>query len=230
MLQQTQVARVTPYYDAFLKRFPTVRALAEAPLSDVLKAWQGLGYNRRAKMLHEAAKAIVNEYGGTFPRVYEKLLALPGIGPYTVSALRAFAWNQPAYLLETNIRSALIHKFFPGKRKVRDAELAPLLKALLPREKSRDWNLALMDYGAYLKRSGIRLNARSAHHTKQKPFKGSNREIRGAILKVLSEKPRTRRALAALPFEGARIQAQLKALVGEGLVGLKNNRVFLPEN
>src|SRR3989344_8269276 len=109
MLQQTQVARVIGKYKAFLIRFPNARRLAEAPLSDVLKAWSGLGYNRRTKYLKAAAEVIVRGYGGRGPKASIVLRTIPGIGPYTASAVRVFAFNEPDVLIETNIRAAFIH-------------------------------------------------------------------------------------------------------------------------
>ena len=148
MLQQTQVPRVTEKYKEFLKKFPTVRALAKAPLSDVLKVWSGLGYNRRAKYLHDAAKQIV-EVGNI-----KKALAhpLPGVGPYTRAAVLVFAFNEPDVLIETNIRGAYIHHFFPMRRSVSDTEISTLLSKVGAGEDPREWHWALMDYGAYLKR------------------------------------------------------------------------------
>ncbi len=112
MLQQTQVPRVIEKYEEFLKKFPYVRTLAKAPLAEVLKVWSGLGYNRRGKYLHDAAKEIVGKYGGRVPRDAAALRALPGIGDYTASAMRVFAFNEPDVLIETNIRAAFIHNFF----------------------------------------------------------------------------------------------------------------------
>src|SRR3989338_7324816 len=107
MLQQTQVPRVIEKYKEFLKKFPTVRALAKASLSDVLKVWSGLGYNRRGKYLHDAAKEIV-----AVGNIREALASsLPGVGPYTRAAVRVFAFNEPDILIETNIRAAYIHHF-----------------------------------------------------------------------------------------------------------------------
>lgn len=121
MLQQTQVERVTPYYKTFLKQFLTVRSLSRAPLSSVLRAWQGLGYNRRAKMLHEAAKEIAKR--GSFPKKVTELERLPGIGPYTARAICAFAYNQNVVFVETNIRTALIHHFFRAKTSIRNGSI-----------------------------------------------------------------------------------------------------------
>ena len=203
MLQQTQAARVIPFYRKFIRKFPTARILAAAPLPRVLKAWQGLGYNRRAKYLHEAAKKF-----GKLP-----LADLPGIGPYTARAVEAFAYNKDVVFVETNIRTAVIHHFFPKKKKIPDMKIEEILAKALPKRKSREWYSALMDYGAHLKRSGVRLNTRSRHYTKQSSFKGSMRETRGAILRAyLARLPlgplrrrfpdRYARALAALKQEG----------------------------
>ena len=227
MLQQTQVERVMPFYAEFTKHWPSVRALAVAPLAEVLKSWQGLGYNRRAKMLHATAKEIVTNHAGKFPSSAEELEKLPGIGSYTANAVAAFAFNQDAVLIETNIRTAILHEFFPKKKQVSDAQITKILGKLLPKGRSREWNLALMDYGAYLKRSGIKLNAKSKHYTKQSQFAGSNREARGAILKELAKGPLTEPRLAGLLGDDRRTQlaAALAALRTEGLVQ-KNGRVF----
>jgi len=144
MLQQTQVDRVVPYFEKWIRRFPTVQSLAKAPLSDVLKEWSGLGYNRRAKLLRECAIAIVEKYSGKVPKDFAALVALPAIGPYTAGAIRAFAFDEPDIFIETNIRTALIHHFFPLssiKEKARsqnatgsripDTQLIPLLTSLL---------------------------------------------------------------------------------------------------
>lgn len=208
MLQQTQVDRVIPYYRAFLKRFPTVRSLAMAPLGDVLRLWQGLGYNRRAKMLHEAAKVIVVR-GGRFPQTHEGLVALPGVGPYTAAAVRAFAFNEFDACIETNIRAALIHHFFPRSRSVPDTKLLALLARMRPRD-ARTWYWALMDYGAHLKKTIPNPSRRSRHHIRQSAFEGSVRQLRGTILRsLLRGEP--------LPRD-ARRAAILAALAREGLV------------
>ena len=185
MLQQTQVARVIPKYRAFLREFPTVHSLARAPLARVLALWSGLGYNRRAKSLHDAAKAIVEKHGGKVPRSYRELIALPGVGEYTAKAVRIFAWNEPEVLVETNIRTAFLHHFYQGRSLVKDGDILAVAADAAMEQSPREWHWALMDYGAYLKASGVRLNARSAHYTKQSKFEGSLRQIRGAILRAL---------------------------------------------
>lgn len=185
MLQQTQVERVKPFYRAFLARFPTVRVLAHAPLADVLSIWQGLGYNRRAKFLHDAAKAIVARHSGRVPRDAAALEALPGIGAYTAGAVRVFAWNEPSPVIETNIRNVFTHEFFPRRKSVRDRDLLPLIKAALDQKNPRRWYAALMDYGAALKKTERHLNMKNAHYVRQKPFKNSPREVRGKVLALL---------------------------------------------
>lgn len=220
MLQQTQVERVIPFYKNFLKQFPNVRALAEAPLAEVLIAWQGLGYNRRAKMLHQAAKEVVEKHKGTFPRRREGLEQLPGIGPYTAGAVAAFAYNHDGIFIETNIRTAVTHHFFVGKKKVSDAAILKILAEVHPRGRSREWYSALMDYGAHLKKSGVKINNRSRHYTKQSTFSGSTREARGAIIRALATGQAPRRRLAGLlgSERSEQLVAGLDALQREGLV------------
>lgn len=181
MLQQTQVERVIGFYKKFLKEFPTARKLAEAPLSEVLVGWQGLGYNRRGKFLHQAAKIITKDgFGGK----------LPGVGPYTAAAIDAFAHNRLTVFIETNIRTVFIHFCFKDKKEIADAEILPLVEKALKAAvrqgtEPRDFYAALMDYGAYLKKSGVKLNARSKHYVKQSVFEGSKRQKRAAQLRQL---------------------------------------------
>ncbi len=218
MLQQTQTARVVEKYREFITRFPSLTSLAEAPLANVLRAWQGLGYNRRAKALHEAAKVVVREHRGRIPRSREQLLSLPGIGPYTATSIRAFAFNEPDLALETNIRTVLLHHFFSGRDRVGDDELLACAAIVFDLHHPREWYTALMDYGAHLKRQGIRLNDRSPHYTKQAAFKGSAREVRGAILAQLAATARTERQLRTLPFAHTRIFEALESLACDGLI------------
>lgn len=229
MLQQTQVERVVPFYKNFLKQFPTAKALAEAPLAEALRAWQGLGYNRRAKMLHHAAKEIVKTHKGRFPKSRTELEQLSGIGPYTAGAVAAFAYNQDVIFIETNIRTALTHHFFPKKKKVSDKEIIKILEQVFPVGKSREWYSALMDYGAHLKKQGVKLNAKSKHYTKQSAFKGSLREARGAILRALAAGPTARAKLIKLLGEDRQEQVQkaLEALLAERLVVRRTNQYRL---
>lgn len=220
MLQQTQVDRVIPYYKRFLKRFPTAGALAEAPLREVLKEWSGLGYNRRAKFLHLAAQAIVKHHGGKMPREYAALRALRGVGEYTAKAVRTFAFDESESLLETNIRTALIHEFFPRGRKVRDEKLTEILGACQRHiESPRIWYWALMDYGAFIKKEHGNASRQSRVYAKQKPFVGSLREVRGAILRMLATRGRISEKLLLKEnrFDSARIALALSALAYEGM-------------
>ena len=185
MLQQTQAERVVPKYLAFLERFPTIEALADASQSEVLQRWQGLGYNRRALNLLKLAKLVRDEHDGALPLAEAALVKLPGIGPYTAAAIAAFAGNQPSVVIETNIRAVYIHEFCGDREGVPDSELIPLIAQTVDAEDPRGWYSALMDYGAMLKKSGINPSRRSKHYTRQGPFKGSNRQIRGAVLRAL---------------------------------------------
>lgn len=230
MLQQTQVERVRPYYAAWLKRFPTIKALAQAPLGDVLRAWQGLGYNRRAKMLHEAAKVVVQEYGGKLPTDPDLLVLLPGIGPYTARAVAAFATNADVVFIETNLRTVVLHHFFPKQAKVADAEILSILEAAYPKGRSREWYAALMDYGAHLKRSGVKLNTKSTQYAKQTAFNGSARQARGAILKELAKAGTTKARLIGLLGDARKeqMEAQLVKLQAEGFVQKTRSDYRLP--
>jgi A/G-specific adenine glycosylase len=214
MLQQTQVPRVLEKYKSFLKKFPTVRALGKAPLSRVLKEWNGLGYNRRGKYLHDAAKEIVRKHKGVVPKDVVALRALPGMGPYTASAVRVFAFNLPDILIETNIRSVYIHHFFNDKKSVRDIDLIPIATKACDGQDARKWHWALMDYGSHLKKSGVRNNAKSAHYVKQSKFKGSLREVRGAILRALHEGAHVQ----GLKFPKKKIESALASLARDGLI------------
>ncbi|MEK7208120.1 MAG: A/G-specific adenine glycosylase [Patescibacteria group bacterium] len=132
MLQQTQVERVIPKYLAWMKKFPTIEALARAPLKEALLGWQGLGYNRRALNLKRAAEIIVSEHDGEIPRDLKKLDTLSGVGPYTAAAVMAFAWNEPVAFVETNIRTVFLHHFFPRRKEVRDGEILRMVEQTLP--------------------------------------------------------------------------------------------------
>ena len=227
MLQQTQVPRVIEKYREFLVRFPNVRTLAGASLGEVMAAWQGLGYNRRALLLKRMAEEVAARFGGEIPRDEASLRSLPGIGAYTASAVCAFAFNMPAILIETNIRSVFIHHFFPDRAGVRDDELLPLIGDALDRENPRRWYSALMDYGAHLKSLIDNPSRKSAHHVRQSRFEGSDRQIRGGILKRLVETgTRSAPALAGdLRAERSRVLAMLAKLEREGIV-VKTRRSY----
>jgi len=219
MLQQTQVHRVIGKYGEFLERFPNVRALARAELSDVLKMWSGLGYNRRAKYLKDAARHIVDENGGRVPKAVILLQKLPGVGPYTASAVRVFAFNLPDILIETNVRAVFIHEFFNDKKKVSDAQITPLAHEAAEGQDPRLWHAALMDYGVHIKKFHQNPTRKSAHHGMQTPFDGSLRQVRGAVLKLLHMGSHGDLALAKkLSFEQSYIHKALEGLKKDGLV------------
>ncbi len=205
MLQQTQVSRVDGRWQRWLERFPTVDALAAAAPSDVLEEWQGLGYNRRALSVHRAAQAI-SEAGGVFPQDQKELVKLPGIGPATAAGIRAFAFNLHGVYLETNVRTVFLHELYPQAEGVPDSELVPLVELTCPASVEdaadiadadstendataeltpRSWYYALLDYGAYLKKTIPNPSRRSKSHVKQTRFEGSHRQKRAELLRVL---------------------------------------------
>jgi A/G-specific adenine glycosylase len=218
MLQQTQVERVAVKYPVFIAAFPDVTALARAPQCEVIGAWQGMGYNRRAISLKKCAEKIVHDYGGVVPHDPHVLATFPGIGPATASSICAFAFNLPVVFIETNVRRVFIHFFFPDADTVTDKEILPIAERALDRDNPRVWYWALMDLGTELKKSIPNLNRKSTGYTKQAPFAGSDRRIRGMILKFLirisssrekaiidhlrEDPERVRRILAALEKEG----------------------------
>lgn len=201
MLQQTQVPRVLARWGAWLDRFPSVQALAQAPVADVLEEWQGMGYNRRALALKGAAEAIVAEYDGEIPQDTRRLCALPGIGPATAQGIRSFAFDLPGVYLETNVRTVFLHHFFPDVPGVPDRELVPLIQAACPagedaagdlfaiaqdeNDTPRSWYYALLDYGAHLKKTVPNPSRRSSSYTRQSAFEGSRRQKRAYIVRML---------------------------------------------
>ncbi|MBU3668914.1 MAG: A/G-specific adenine glycosylase [Candidatus Taylorbacteria bacterium] len=191
MLQQTQVERVVPKYVAFIRKFPTIQKLARASTSDLLHMWQGLGYNRRALFLQKAAIDIYQKYKGVFPRDFNTLLTLKGVGQSTAGAILNFAYNIPHAFIETNIRTIYIHHFFKNSSHVDDIHILSLVRDTIDIKNPREWFYALYDYGTELKaklgKRKTKVHQKSKSYTKQSKFKGSNREIRGAILKTLVE-------------------------------------------
>lgn len=201
MLQQTQVPRVLARWGAWLDRFPSVQALAQTPVADVLEEWQGMGYNRRALALKGAAEAIVAEYDGEIPQDTRRLCALPGIGPATAQGIRSFAFDLPGVYLETNVRTVFLHHFFPDVPGVPDRELVPLIQAACPagedaagdlfaiaqdeNDTPRSWYYALLDYGAHLKKTVPNPSRRSSSYTRQSAFEGSRRQKRAYIVRML---------------------------------------------
>ena len=192
MLQQTQVARVDGRWQRWLARFPSLEALARAEVADVLEEWQGMGYNRRALSLRAAAQAMVDG-GGEMPSDERELVALPGIGPATAAGIRAFAFDLPATYLETNVRTVFLHELFSDAEDVPDSALLPLVRETCPKDASnpdddpRTWYYALLDYGAYLKRTVPNPSRRSRSHVRQSRFEGSHRQKRAEVVRLLLE-------------------------------------------
>jgi A/G-specific adenine glycosylase len=178
-------------------------------------------------MLREAARMLASTSSfRTRFNLVEELEKLPRVGPYTARAVAAFAWNHDGVVIETNIRTAIIHHFYPKRKKVSDSEIERVLTQVLPKGRAREWYSALMDYGAHLKRSGISHNAKSSGYAKQTPLKGSLREVRGAVLKTLSHGLASRTTLQTL-FDSTRrgqVRTALTALENEGFI--TKNRTY----
>jgi A/G-specific adenine glycosylase len=226
MLQQTQVGRVMERYHEWLEAFPTLEALAAAPLAAVLERWQGLGYNRRAIALKRAAEQSMERFGGRLPRDAVALRSLPGVGPTTGSAVLNYAYRVPAPFIETNVRAVFLHHFFPDTEGVPDRALMPLVEATWDREDPRGWGYALMDYGTFLKRSGANPSRRSRHHTRQSPFEGSKRQSRAKLLRaVLAEPGEVAEAYGtAIGGALAEVEALLEELASEGFLACEEGR------
>lgn len=216
MLQQTQVTRVMQVYSQFIRRYPSFTTLAHATLTDVLRIWQGMGYNRRAKYMHETARIIVDTYAGILPHEPQVLITLPGIGVATAGSIACFAYNTRSVFIETNIRRVIIHHCFAQKNDVSDADITAQLHACLAvidaRDGNyRDWYYALMDYGAYLSKMVTNPNTRSAHYVKQSKFEGSDRQIRGKLLREYLQS-------GQVVLRKAKDKAIWNTLIQEGLV------------
>ncbi|MDH7509546.1 MAG: A/G-specific adenine glycosylase [Methanolinea sp.] len=230
MLQQTGVERVMVHYPPFISSFPGFSPLAEAPLAEVLRAWKGLGYNRRALNLHKTARIVTDRHGGILPAEEKDLLSLPGIGKATAASIRAFAYNMPSVFVETNIRRLFLHWFFPVGERIPDSTIIPLVRATLDRENPADWYYALMDFGAHLRSVVPDTNRRSAHYHRQAPFRGSDREIRGRIISVLLHSGRLDQSNlpAAVMAEGNRVRAICDRMAEEGLIVREGEWFRLP--
>ncbi|OWY63357.1 hypothetical protein B7486_53560 [cyanobacterium TDX16] len=251
MLQQTQVARVLPKYDAFLERIPTVAACAAAPASEVIRLWAGLGYNRRAINLHRCAQQVVAEHGGTLPDELDALLALPGIGPYTARAVLAFAYEQDVGVLDTN--AARVHARRAG-RPLKPSEAQQLADAVVPEGRGWAWNQAMLDLGATVCRArtaacaecpvtaGCRWFASGRDVADpaggsafvsgaQSTFVGSDRQGRGRLVDALREGsvPLARAAeVAGWPDDQPRAERVVRGLVVDGLAEVVGHDLRLP--
>ena len=225
MLQQTQVERVAVKFPEFIRAFPDFAALASASLEDILSVWQGMGYNRRAISLQKCAQRVMREFHGRFPADIDTLATFPGIGRATASSIGAFAFSMPVVFIETNIRRVFIHFFFPHSLTVSDAEILPLVEQTLYHPDPRTWYWALMDLGSALKKTVINPNRRSAHYTKQSPFEGSDRKIRGIILKILLTEHSLEEdeLMVRLHEDSYRVAGILRTLESEGFIQRKDN-------
>ncbi|HVX24272.1 MAG TPA: hypothetical protein VG992_02945 [Candidatus Saccharimonadales bacterium] len=222
MLQQTQVARAIPKYEQFLTLFPTATSLAATPLGDVLRAWSGLGYNRRAKYLWQAAQQLSD----SFPTDIAALVQLPGIGPNTAGAVLAYSFNQPVVFIETNIRTVFIHHFFNDQIDVTDKSVLEIVATTLDIEHPREWYWALMDYGAFLKQTVGNLNQQSKHYAKQSKFEGSKRQIRGEVLRQLAVSSQTVDELAKNIVDN-RLRTVIEDLLSEGMIHQSHDKLEL---
>lgn len=232
MLQQTQVDRVTEKYRNFIATFPTFKALAQAPLPKVLHAWQGLGYNRRALALKKTAALVTKNHNGKLSKIPEELEKLPGIGPATARSIAAFAFNVPTVFIETNIRTVFIHFFFPKTKNVTDTDILPLVEQTLDTQNPARWYSALMDYGTMLKKKHGNASRRSAHYVRQAPFKGSNRQIRGMILKLLTEQSTISQTQLAHHIQRpeSHIKKSLSQLKQEGFITTRGTTISIITN
>jgi len=229
MLQQTQTHRVIHKFEEWMQAFPTFAALEQATLHEVLLVWQGLGYNRRGKYLHEISKKVVVEFDGTLPVDQGVLITFPGIGQATAASISAFAFNTPTVFIETNIRTVFLYTFFQKKDLVHDREILPLVAQTVDRFNPREWYYALMDYGVMLKRELKISNRSSAHYAKQSRFEGSDRQIRGQIIRLLTCRGMIRfdDLIDLLACDNSRAQRIIANLSNEGLIGLKNGDVSI---
>jgi len=225
MLQQTSVARVMPQYVGFLRAFPSFRQLAAASIQEVISAWMGLGYNRRALALRESARQITSAFRGRLPRTVEELVKLPGVGHATASAVIVYAFNEPLVFIETNIRRVFIHFFFPDQEKVPDALIWPLVEKTLDRGNPREWYYALMDYGTALSGDRKNPNRQSSRYRVQSRFEGSLRQLRGSILSVIiARKTATMRQIEKELRADPRLPQALGQLEEEGFLRFRGGR------
>jgi len=227
MLQQTQVDRVIPRYHAFIDAFPDFSVLARAPQRDVLARWQGLGYNRRALYLHRIAMQVMREHAGQLPNDPAALQRFQGIGPATAASIAAFAFNRPVVFIETNIRRVFLHFFFEGEEDVSDSRILPLVELTLDWDHPREWYNALMDLGTLIAGTTGNANRRSREYVRQSSFQGSDRQIRGEILRmvIVGGPVREDEICTSLDTDTARIERILRALEKEGFITRKEGCV-----
>jgi A/G-specific adenine glycosylase len=229
MLQQTQTGRVAEKYLEFKGEFPDFLSLSNASNEKLLKVWQGMGYNRRALALKQIAKIVINEYSSKLPDSVDILKTFPQIGHNTASSIVAFAYNKPSIFIETNIRRVYIYYFFPKKKNINDKDILPIVENTVDNDNPREWYYALMDYGVMLKKTHPELNKRSSHYRKQSPFKGSNREIRGKILKILTSESEILESTLSkkLQLNLDKMRSILQQLEKEGFIKRKGNKISI---
>jgi A/G-specific adenine glycosylase len=241
MLQQTQVRRVIPRYLAWIDRYPTAESLAAAKTADMLRLWSGLGYNRRAVYIKRAVGIIVDDWKGKWPREVRELMKLPGVGRYTAAAILSFAFNQDVPLADVNM-ARVIGRIFVGAdwKKLSEKQMLSIVEQVLPKNKSRIFPHAVMDLGSALLTNNPSLEdwrqafpelfvGEPSPEKQQQSWQGSNRQIRGAILRQLHSREKKLRDLAreiAIPYD--RLEIILQSLANEGLIERKADRVFLP--
>jgi len=233
MLQQTQTARVAPKFENWLIKFPDFQTLAKASNHDVLAAWQGLGYNRRGLALAKIAQIVVCEHGNQLPNDPIILQTFPAIGPNTAGSICAFAFNNPIVFIETNIRTVYTDTFFKGQSEISDKQLLPLIAQTIDRKNPREWYYALMDYGVHLKQNLPRINSASKHYTKQSKFEGSKRQVRGMVIKILTQLKQVEldHLIELIQFELPKNQHNtttiIQNLIDEKTIQENNNILFL---
>lgn len=223
MLQQTQVDRVISYYHRFLKHFPSMKKLAVAEKPQLLTLWSGLGYNSRVLRLQQLAQIVTTQKQGIFPQTEEALQQLPGIGPYTARAVLAFAFNKAVPVIDTNIRRVLIHELKLPEI-IGMQQLQIIAQQCIPEQQSRLWHNALMDYGALeitAKKTGIK------PLSKQSLFEGSDRQVRGQIIKQLVQGKKLSVAEIKKQFQQKDITAILEKMEVDGLIVKEKQTVWL---
>jgi len=229
MLQQTQVPRVMQKFAEFIEAFPTLEDLAHADFQEVLAHWSGLGYNRRARFLHQTAQKIVDN--GSFPTDEAFLRSCPGVGENTAASILVYAFNQPLIFLETNVRTVLIYTFLHNQtEKIDESVLHDLAKQTLYAENPRQWYWALMDYGTYLKKTEGNFNKMSKKHTTQSKFEGSFRQKRAAVLRCLLQKgPLDVSEISELiGYDLSLVQELIDALQKDKMVTEVEGRITIP--
>ncbi len=229
MLQQTQTHRVVEKFEEWMGVFPTFPLLAQASLHEVLLVWQGLGYNRRGKYLYEIAQKVVREFDGNLPSDPDLLVTFPGIGAATAASICAFAFNTPTVFIETNIRTVFLHTFFKKQDLVHDRQIMPLVAQTVDFFNPREWYYALMDYGVMLKRDRKISNRKSAHYSRQSRFEGSDRQIRGRIIRLLAQRETLElgELVGILACDSERAHRIIAALSDEGLIGLHEGQLSI---